>query len=85
LRSPFHISATTEASDFKFGIELGFAKAHYKITQSEEKWVWPWARGFLLIFLKRMKIATSGFAGRWVLPRPIKKSHSEEKVRVVMG
>jgi len=29
---PFNISATAEASDFKFGTQLGFAKAHYKIT-----------------------------------------------------
>jgi len=29
---PFNISATSEASDFKFGTQLGFAKAHHKIT-----------------------------------------------------
>jgi len=29
---PFNISATAEASDFKFGIQLGFAKAHHNIT-----------------------------------------------------
>jgi len=29
---PFHISAMAEASDFKFGTQLGFAKAHHKIT-----------------------------------------------------
>jgi len=28
---PFNISATTEASDFKFGRQLGFAKGHQKI------------------------------------------------------
>jgi len=28
----FNISATAEASDFKFGMQLGFAKAHHKIT-----------------------------------------------------
>jgi len=28
------------ASDFKFGTQLGFAKAHHK---TEEKWAWPWA------------------------------------------
>jgi len=32
LQSPFNISATAEASDFKFGLQLGFAKAHHKIT-----------------------------------------------------
>ena len=29
---PFNISATTEASDFKFGKQLGYTKAHHKIT-----------------------------------------------------
>ena len=29
---PFNISATAEASDFKFGIQLGFANDHHKIT-----------------------------------------------------
>jgi len=29
---PFNITATAEASDFKFGTQLGFAKAHHKIT-----------------------------------------------------
>jgi len=29
---PFNISATAEASDFKFGTQLEFAKAHHKIT-----------------------------------------------------
>jgi len=28
----FNISATAKASDFKFGVPLGFAKAHHKIT-----------------------------------------------------
>ena len=32
LRFPFNISATAEASDVKFGIQLGFARAHHKIT-----------------------------------------------------
>jgi len=47
--SPFNISATAKASDFKFGTQLGFAKAHHKITP-REKWVWPWARGAPEIF-----------------------------------
>ena len=32
LGFPFNISAMAEASDFKFGMQLGFAKAHHKIT-----------------------------------------------------
>ena len=29
---PFNISATAEDSNFKFGTQLGFDKAHHKIT-----------------------------------------------------
>jgi len=30
------MSATAEASDFIFGTQLGFAKAHHKITPTEK-------------------------------------------------
>jgi len=33
LGSPYNISATAGASDFKFGTQLKFAKAHDKITR----------------------------------------------------
>ena len=33
LGFPFNIFATAEASDFKFGTQLGFANAHNKITR----------------------------------------------------
>jgi len=33
---PFNISATTKDSDFKFGMQLGFAKGHHKITPREK-------------------------------------------------
>ena len=36
LESPFNISATAEANDFKFGMQLGFAKAHQKIIPREK-------------------------------------------------
>ena len=39
---PYNISATAGTRDFKFGMPLGFAKAHHKIPL-EENWVWPWA------------------------------------------
>ena len=29
---PFNISAIAKASDFNFGMQLGFVKAHYKIA-----------------------------------------------------
>jgi len=37
---PFNISATAEANDVKFGLQLGFAKTHRKIIP-QEKWAWP--------------------------------------------
>jgi len=33
---PFNISATAEASDFKFCRQLGFAKTHHKIRPEEK-------------------------------------------------
>jgi len=33
LEFPFNIFATAKASDFKFGMLLGFAKAHDKIAR----------------------------------------------------
>ena len=33
---PFNITTTAEASDFKFGTQLGFSKAHYNITPREK-------------------------------------------------
>jgi len=32
LESPINISATAEASDIKFGMQLGFVNGHHKIT-----------------------------------------------------
>jgi len=44
-RFPFNICTMAEANDFKFGTQLGFAKAHHKITPVGKKWPWPWGRG----------------------------------------
>jgi len=44
-KSPY-IFVINEANDFKFGMQLEFAKVHHQIPL-EEKWVWPWARGAL--------------------------------------
>jgi len=41
--------------------------------------------GFRLIFLQRLKVATSKLAGWWALQRPIKNFHEEEKEGVVLG
>jgi len=56
-----------------------------------KKWGWPWARGaplnfgFPIIFLQRLRLVTSNLARSWGLPRPIIKSHAEEKVGVDLG
>jgi len=39
-----YISVIDKASEFKFGLQLGFAKAHHYIPP-EEKWLWLWTRG----------------------------------------
>jgi len=36
LGFPYNISATAAASDFKFGKQLGFVKAHHKITRNRK-------------------------------------------------
>jgi len=36
LGFPYNISATAGVSDFKFGTQLGFAKAHHKITRRKK-------------------------------------------------
>jgi len=36
LGFPFNISAIAKASDFNFGMQLGFAKAHRKITPTRK-------------------------------------------------
>ena len=38
---PFNISATAEANELKFGMQLGFAKAHQKITSREKSGCGP--------------------------------------------
>ena len=40
----YNISATAEASDFKFSAQLGFAKDQQK-SHAEEKGAWPWIKG----------------------------------------
>ena len=66
-------------------MQFGFAKVHHKITSrgkigrglglEELPNIWC----FPLIFLQRLKVATSKLAGWWNLTRPIIKSHPEEK------
>jgi len=71
----FNITAAAEAAnDFKFGTQLGFAKAHHKITSgglglgsSQKFWGSP------IISLQRLGLAISNLASSWGLP----KAHRE--------
>jgi len=89
---PFNISATTEASDFKLGTQLGFAKAHHKITPRGKSrggrlrlGELPKILGSPVIFLQRLGLETSNLARSWGLPRPVIKLHAVEKVGVALG
>jgi len=70
-----------DASEFKFGILLGFAMSNYEITLKDKSRrgfrlgaskIW----GFPLIFMQWLKIAISNVVHIFSLPiRPIIKSH----------
>jgi len=72
----YNISATTRASIFKFGKQLGFAKAHHKITHrrkgghgpglSELPKMW----GSPSIFTQLLKLATSNLVHSLGLSSP---------------
>jgi len=87
LGFPYNISATAGASDFIFGMQLGFAhdKAHDKITRSRKGrhgpgiWVLPKIWVFPSIFIQRLKLATSNLVRNMGLPRTTAKPHPEEK------
>jgi len=83
---PFNISATAEASDFKFSTQLGFANTpREKRRGGLELGKLPKILGFPIIFLQRLGLATSNLARSWGLPRSIIKSHAEERVGVALG
>ena len=69
LGFPFNISTTAEASDFKFGMQLGFVKAHHKMISV--------ALGYgnslnfcgsPLIFLQQLRLAISNLVCDMGLP-----------------
>ena len=75
-----------EASDFKFGTQLGFAKAHHKITPDRKKWVCPWASEAaqnilvtLQLFTQWLKLGTLNLAYSLSLPTSTIKPHAKEK------
>jgi len=78
-----YISVIDEASDFKFGKQLRFAKAHHEIPLEEKVGMAlgssPKFGASPLIFLQRLELATSHLVHSLGLPRPIIKLHPEEK------
>ena len=65
--SPQNLGAFPEASDFKFGTQLGFAKTHHKITPRGKSGggLWLGELPKILgspIFLQRLGLATSNLA-----------------------
>ena len=87
------ISVIDEASNFKFGTQMGFAKVDHKIRLEEKLGV---ALGYgsspkfgasPLMFLQQLKLASSNLVQLHSLrlPRPIIKSHPEEKWGVALG
>jgi len=87
---PCNISATTKASNCKFGVQLGFAKAHHKITRRIKVGHGPGlgsslkVERFPSIFTQWLNLATSNLVYSLGLPRPIIKSHPEKKVYVTL-
>jgi len=86
LRFPFNISATAEDSDFKFEMQLGFAKAYHKIIPRRKACLALGKAasqnvGFLFNISATAKVATSTSACNWGLPMLIAKLHPQEKVR----
>jgi len=80
-----------EASDFKFGKQFGFAKAHNKIIPRGksggglglgELLIILW---FPVIFLQRLGIAILNLACSRGLQRHIIKSHAEKRVDMASG
>ena len=75
-----NISAMAAASDFKIGMQQGFAETHNKISPRKESgrgpglWKLPYIWGFSLIFLQ------SYLACSWGLLRPITKSDPTERM-----
>jgi len=70
---------------------VGFAKAHHKIPPRRKSWrgyglrklakIW----GFTFMFLQYLKLTTSNLVLSLVWPKPIIKSHPEEKEGVALG
>jgi len=84
LGFPYNISVTAGASVFKFGTQLGFAKALHKILRRRKDGHGPGLGKLLKIWGCPFNIYTiaeasdSKFGTQLGLPRPIIKSHPEK-------
>ena len=82
---PFNVCTMAEASDFKFGTQFGFAKAHYKITTiGKSGHVLELGKvakfcGSTSIVTQWLKLRTLSLVHSLGLPRPTIKPHPEEK------
>ena len=91
MESPLNISATAEASDFKFGMQLGFAKAHRKITSRGKSGRGPGLGelpkilGFPFNISATVEASDFKFGILLGLPKAIIELHPEEKVGVALG
>jgi len=70
-----YISVTDEASDFKSGLQLGFAKAHHEIPLEEKSVALgygssPKFGASPIIFQQRLGLATSNLTRSWVCQGP---------------
>jgi len=87
----FNISATAEATVFKFGIQLGFGKAYHQFTPRGKSGRGPGVEelpkcvGSPSISAQRLKLATANFIHSLSLLRPLIKSDPQEKVGVALA
>ena len=87
LGFPFNISATAEASNFKFGMQRGFAMAHQKITPRGKSGRRPGlgerpkSFGPPLIFLQWLKLANSYLVYSLGLPSEVAMAVPENDIK----
>jgi len=88
---PFNISATAEASDFKFTTQLGFAKAHHKITPRGKSGHGLGLGEFPNILGFPYNISATAGASDFKFGTPIgfakahEKLHAEERIVMALG
>jgi len=85
LGFPYNIFATAGAINFKFGAQLGFAKAHHNFTRRRKGGHGPglgklpkiW--GSPSIFTQWLKLGSLNLVYSLGLPRPTIKPHLDDK------